>query len=48
MVDALSRRATLLAMMRVEVIGFKCLKNNYQGDEDFGQIWEKYSRKEDV
>ena len=48
MVDALSQRAGLLATRRPKVIGFECLKDNYQGDENFGQIWEKCLRKEDV
>ncbi|KAL5575124.1 hypothetical protein UlMin_016823 [Ulmus minor] len=39
--DALSRRTSLLSMMKFEVVGFECLLETYAGDLDFGEIWEK-------
>lgn len=39
-VDALSRRYTLLSTMRASVVGFEVLKDLYNDDPFFGAIWE--------
>lgn len=46
--DALSRRASLLATISIEVVGFDSLKTIYAGDEDFRGIWARCSNKEFV
>lgn len=46
--DALSRRATLLAAISTEIVGFESLKDTYADDEDFGSIWGKSCNDEFV
>ena len=38
-VDALSRKTSLLATLRVKVIGFDLFLEIYIDDSDFGKIW---------
>lgn len=41
--DALSRREIFLSALQVEVIGFECVKDMYDEDEDFHEIWDSFS-----
>ena len=38
-VDALSRKYTLLSSMQVKVVGFEILKDLYENDDDLSKIW---------
>ena len=39
-VDALSRKHALVTSMEVQVVGFDVLKELYEKDADFGEIWK--------
>ena len=39
--NALSRRAELIITLKNEIVAFELLKDLYETDEDFQDIWEK-------
>ncbi|GJT73641.1 transposon ty3-I gag-pol polyprotein [Tanacetum coccineum] len=45
-VDALSRKTTLLVTISNEVMGFDSIKELYASDEDFGNIWMELETKQ--
>ena len=45
-VDALSRKSSLLTVLRVEVVAFEALKELYSTDEDFSEIWDRCLHKD--
>lgn len=45
-VDALSRGGMLMTMVRNEITSFDPLKEHYEDDMDFGDIWRKLLAKE--
>lgn len=39
--DALSRRNALTTILRAAVTEFECVKDNYDQDRDFDEIWKQ-------
>ena len=44
-VDALSRKHSILTTMHYKVVGFEALKELYESDLDFGEIWKACTMK---
>ena len=44
MADALSRRHYLLNTIEVQVLGFEVLKELYNDDPNFGDVWKDCSK----
>lgn len=42
-VDALTRKGTLLTILSAEIVAFNHLPNLYENDENFGKIWNNWS-----
>jgi hypothetical protein len=38
--NALSRQVTLLVALQADITGFECLKELFETDEDFSEIWK--------
>lgn len=46
--DALSRRTSLLTIMRTTITAFDAIKDSYEMDEDFSEVWKKCKTGEQV